>query len=265
MKGAFQTDREIFKNPIWTDVVAFRIFFYIYGNAVFAKEGVDVAGIHLERGQFLRSYRNLKQDLEYLDKRSFKEYSISTIQRKVEKLVKDARIKVRSTEYGTLFTVLNYEEYQGFERFQKSSSETATEQQQNTNETATERQSNNNKNVNNVKNEKNKTTTTDRQKVFNFFEQGGFGQLGSFQIQNIDEEIKDFMMAGSSEPEHMVVLGLQEALNNNVRKWSYARAVMHSWQDNQVLSANDVEAYKASHKPTAPQPKPKDPSHNLPY
>lgn len=148
MKGAFQTSREIFDNPIWTDVIKFRIFFYIYGNAVFAKEGTRVGDIHLKRGQYLRSYRNLQKDLTYMEKRAFKTYSISTIESKIKQLVKENRIQIESTDYGTLFTVLNYEEYQGFERYQKSSSE----QQPNSNRTATERHPNNNKNVNKDKN-----------------------------------------------------------------------------------------------------------------
>ncbi|MEE6667649.1 conserved phage C-terminal domain-containing protein [Pediococcus acidilactici] len=148
MKGAFQTSREIFENPIWTDVIKFRIFFYIYGNAVFAKEGTRVGDIHLKRGQYLRSYRNLQKDLTYMEKRAFKTYSISTIESKIKQLVKEKRIQIESTDYGTLFTVLNYEEYQGFERYQKSLSE----QQPHSNRTATERHPNNNKNVNKDKN-----------------------------------------------------------------------------------------------------------------
>lgn len=150
-KGAFQTSREIFENPIWTDVVKFRIFFYIYGNAVYAKEGTDIAGIHLNRGQFLRSYRNLQNDLAYMEKRAFKTYSISTIKDKIDQLVKEKRIKIEVTDYGTLFTVLNYEEYQGFERYSKSLSE----QQPNSNRTLSEQQPNNNKKDKKDKKDKN--------------------------------------------------------------------------------------------------------------
>lgn len=161
VKGAFQTSREIFENPIWTDVVKFRIFFYIYGNAVFAKEGTNVAGIHLNRGQYLRSYRNLQNDLAYMEKRAFKYYSLNTIKSKIEQLVKENRIEIETTDYGTLFTVLNYEEYQGFERYTKPISE----QQQNSNRTASEQQQNNNKNVNNDKNDKNvKDSTSGKRK-----------------------------------------------------------------------------------------------------
>lgn len=145
MKGSFQTSREIFENPIWTDVIKFRIFFYIYGNAVFAKEGTRVGDIHLKRGQYLRSYRNLQNDLAYIEKRHQKVYSLHTIKSKIENLVKEKRIEIESTDYGTLFTVLNYEEYQGFERYTNRS--TATDTATDT-ATETEQQRNNNKNVN---------------------------------------------------------------------------------------------------------------------
>jgi uncharacterized phage protein (TIGR02220 family) len=145
VKGAFQTSREIFENPIWTDVIKFRIFFYIYGNAVFAKEGTRVGDIHLKRGQYLRSYRNLQNDLAYIEKRHQKVYSLHTIKSKIENLVKEKRIEIESTDYGTLFTVLNYEEYQGFERYTNRSTATDTA-------TASEQQRNNNKNVNKDKN-----------------------------------------------------------------------------------------------------------------
>lgn len=150
-KGAFQTSREIFENPIWSDVVKFRIFFYIYGNAVFANEGTEVAGIHIKRGQFLRSYRNLQKDLSYMEKRAIKMYSLHTIKNKIDQLVKENRIEIETTDYGTLFTVVNYEEYQGFERYTKS----LPEQQRNGNGTVSEQQRNNNKNVKNDKNVKN--------------------------------------------------------------------------------------------------------------
>lgn len=153
MKGAFQISREIFQNEVWSDVIKFRIFFFILGNAVFSKEGVTKAGIHIERGQFLRSMRNLQDDLAYREGRgnSIKKYPLTTIQRKIKSLENEGRITTKSTEYGTLFTVVNYAEYQGFDRYQNSS----VEQQWNSNGTATEQQWNNNKNVKNVKNEKN--------------------------------------------------------------------------------------------------------------
>jgi hypothetical protein len=137
MGGAFQTSRDIFLNPIWQDVPKFRIFFYIVGNAVFSDDGVRVGGVHLKRGQYLRSYRNLQEDLTYLENRSIKKYSLSVIKRKIDQLILEKRLEIEECELGTLFTVVNYAIYQGFEHY-KSDNE-------NTERTAMEQGWNNNK------------------------------------------------------------------------------------------------------------------------
>lgn len=155
--GAFQTSRQIFDNPIWQDVIKFRLFFFIVGNAVFSDSGVRVGNITLQRGQFLRSYRNLSADLEYLDSRSIKRYSISVIMKKVHQLVEENRLEIEETELGTLFTVVNYAVYQGFDHYKnttKNSERTEREQNENGTETEQEQNENNNKNVKKDKNDK---------------------------------------------------------------------------------------------------------------
>jgi len=154
-EGVFQTDRAIFLNQIWKNPAKFRLFFFLYGNAIFADAGTETGGIHVAKGQYLRSYRNLCDDLEYLENHSLKKYSLSHIKKMVDELVLEKRLSVKSTELGTLFTVLNYEQYQGFERFKKDN----TEQRKNGARTERERSENNNKNVNNVKNDKNNINT----------------------------------------------------------------------------------------------------------
>ena len=149
--GAFQTSREIFENPIWQDVIKFRLFFFIVGNAIFAEEGARSGGVHLKRGQYLRSYRNLSSDLEYLDNRSLKKYSISVIKKKVDQLVKENRVEIEETELGTLFTVVNCDMYQGFDHYKGGN----REQRENSARTERERSENNNNNGNKVKKVKN--------------------------------------------------------------------------------------------------------------
>ncbi len=138
MSGVFQIDRAIFDNSIWNNVTEFRVFFYIVGNAVWKEEGVKVGNIHIKRGQYLRSYRNLREDLMYIENNKIKYYGIATIKRTIDKLVADGRLEKEETELGTLFTVVNYSLYQGFDRFNIDSLErgwnadgTAVEQQWN--------------------------------------------------------------------------------------------------------------------------------------
>lgn len=146
MTGLFQTSRAIFDNPIWQNVVEFRLFFLIYGNACF-KDNVTVAGVTLKRGQWLRSYRNLQKDLEYKEKRATKQYSLDTIYRAVKNLSKQNRITIIDCDIGTLFEVVNYAKYQCFDEIAKDKPNAYP----NTNRTATEQQPNKKKNAKNAK------------------------------------------------------------------------------------------------------------------
>ncbi|MFJ7953965.1 DnaD domain protein [Lysinibacillus sp. NPDC096418] len=158
--GAFLISREIFGNDVWTDIPKFRLFFCILGNAVFAEDGVKKGNIHIQRGQYLRSLRNLREDLVYYENNSEKMYSLSTLNRKISELVEEERITIENTKLGTLFTVVNYAKYQGFDHYkggnleqsentvrtplehQKNSNETPKEQQENADGTVTERNEN---------------------------------------------------------------------------------------------------------------------------
>ena len=116
MAGAFQTSRDIFENPIWQNIVEFRLFFLLYGKACF-EDGVKVGDTILKRGQYLRSFRNLREDLAYIENRAIKYYSLSSIHRAAQNLVNDNRIIFETTELGTLFTVVNYDKYQCLENY----------------------------------------------------------------------------------------------------------------------------------------------------
>lgn len=148
MSGVFQVDREIFDNSIWNNVAEFRLFFYILGQAVWKEAGVNIGGILVGRGQYLRSYRNLREDLVYTENKAVKYYSISHIKKITDKLVADERLKKEETELGTLFTVVNYCIYQGFERFENDNREQSengqrTEQEQNKNNKKKDKKDNN--------------------------------------------------------------------------------------------------------------------------
>jgi len=131
--GFFKVNRAIFNHSIWQDVGEFRLFILLVGQAMFS-DGVSVGSVELKRGQYIRSYRMLREDLMYLENNSMKYYSVSKIKRMIDNLVLNKRITKVDTEHGTLFTITNYNLYQD----KTVVDDVDTEQQQNSNGTATE-------------------------------------------------------------------------------------------------------------------------------
>src|SRR5690606_11961030 len=105
---------QIMDSDLWSDVTTFRLFMFLLMMAAH-QDGVKVHGHELKRGQYIRSYRNLAKDLAYKEGRGTKSYSLSTIKKSINKLIEAERVNVKETELGTLFTILNYAKYQGFE------------------------------------------------------------------------------------------------------------------------------------------------------
>src|SRR5690625_3147775 len=109
--GWFKVHRTIFDSDLWYDVTTFRLFFYLIGKAIHI-DGFKYKGLILNEGQYICSYRKLDDELSYREGRGYKKYSLNTIRNSVNKLVEAERVNVKRTEYGTLFTIVNYAEYQ---------------------------------------------------------------------------------------------------------------------------------------------------------
>lgn len=123
----FKLYRKIFDHEIWENPVDFRLFILILGKAVYQKGGVEVDGIHLTRGQWVRSVRKLQDDLKYKERGGYKKYGLATINRSIKRLVESGMITTTETPIGTLFTVVNYEKYQGFHDSENEQSEHQSE------------------------------------------------------------------------------------------------------------------------------------------
>lgn len=110
MTGWVKIHRKIFSNGIWKKPTDFRLFFFLLVNAVF--DVVRYDDIVVGRGQYLRSYRQLREDLSYIQNNRIIRPSLSVIKRAIEHLVNLQMIDLTDTRLGTLFTILNYEKYQ---------------------------------------------------------------------------------------------------------------------------------------------------------
>ena len=156
----FKIDRKIFDSDIWLQPVELRLFIYLIGQARYSEEPCNKyknKGVVIKRGQFLRSYRKLRDDLEYMENNSIKSYSLSRIKTAIDNLTEQGRIKTKKTQLGTLFTICNYATYQGRYKNNKggqNGEKTASERSANADQTESERSANNTKNVKNDNNNK---------------------------------------------------------------------------------------------------------------
>jgi hypothetical protein len=110
--GWIKLHRKLLDNEIWHDPLALRLFILLLLRA--AHEDTKVNGIEIKRGQWLRSYSNLSEDLGYKVGRGMKLIPKTTLFHTISKLKKHGMVAVDETKHGTLFTVVNYEQYQGF-------------------------------------------------------------------------------------------------------------------------------------------------------
>lgn len=199
-EGAFVTSREIFDNPIWKNIVEFRLFTLIYGNAVFSEDGVRMAeDLTLHRGQWLRSTRKLQEDLIYIENRQVKKYSTATINRTVKKLVDMQRVCTKTHELGTVFTVINYEQYQGFGNYRKK--ELGTELG-----TVAKQSRNNNNYVKNDKNVSNNKPSSRNNKK-HYSEDSTYFKMASYFYEKVKS------VAEENELQHLTIKA-------DIQKWS---------------------------------------------
>lgn len=113
--GFFKIHRQIFDSDIFLNPGLLRLFLYLIGKARYSEKPNSKYKSHdiiIKRGQFLRSYRKIQDDLEYLDNRAIKKYSLSTIKDNLDRLEEQNRIERKKTQLGTLFTIVNYNKYQ---------------------------------------------------------------------------------------------------------------------------------------------------------
>lgn len=111
MCGWVKLNRDVVEVDLWKEIVPFRLYLLLLTRAT-REDGRMVSGVPLKRGQYIRAYSKLVEDLGYREGRGEKQYSKSTIKRSVDKLVKKRLITVEETNVGTLFTLLNCEEIQ---------------------------------------------------------------------------------------------------------------------------------------------------------
>jgi DnaD/phage-associated family protein len=240
VQGWIKLHRKILDNELWHDVTTFRLFTLLLLQAVH-KDGVKIKGIELKRGQYLRSYSKLAEDLEYKEGRGYKKASKSTILRSVKKLIDEGMVTVSETKHGTLFTVLKYQEYQGFEDDSETKrgtvSEPLTERTQNEVGTNPEQEQElKNLRIKECKEEvEEEAPKNEVANPFKFFEQEGFGVLGGYIPQKISDWCQDLS-------EELVLEAMKISVERGKKFWSYVESILKDWSQKGIKSVDQASA-----------------------
>jgi hypothetical protein len=109
MTGWIKFQRSTIESPIWGSPFTLRLLLLLSCRAV-QKEFMYVEEVKVHRGQYLRSYSKLAEDLQYVENGNLKIPAKSTIKRSVDRLKKYGLISTEETTFGTLFTLLGSED-----------------------------------------------------------------------------------------------------------------------------------------------------------
>ena len=239
MKGWIKLHRKILDNELWHDVTTFRLFTLLLLRAVH-KDGVKIKGIELKRGQYLRSYSKLAEDLEFKEKRGYKKVAKSTILRSVKKLVEEDMVTVNETDYGTVFTILKYQEYQGFESDNETLNETDSDPLTKLNRNVIETSSKQEEELKNLRikeceEEVVVAPAAEEVNPFKFFEQEGFGVLGGYIPQKINDWCEDLS-------EELVLEAMKIAVENGKKFWGYVESILKQWSNKGIQTVEQAQA-----------------------
>jgi DnaD/phage-associated family protein len=241
VQGWIKLHRKILDNEIWHDITTFRLFTLLLLHAAH-KDGVKIKNIELQRGQYLRSYSKLAEDLEFKEKRGYKKVSKSTILRSVKKLIEEEMIAVNETDYGTVFTILKYQEYQGFDEDNETLIETdkepLTERNRNVIETLSKQEQElKNLRIKECKEDITTTTTSDENPI------ALFEKLLCRLSQNQSEAL--YMWVDDFEGKQEIINeAITIADNKNKRYFGFVEFLLKEWHSNNLTSLDRVRAYE---------------------
>ncbi|MGM0845020.1 MAG: DNA helicase [Bacillota bacterium] len=105
MTGWIKFNRSTIESPIWGSPFTLRLLLLLSCRAL-QKEFMYIEEVKVHRGQYLRSYSRLAEDLQYVENGNLKIPSKNTIKLSVDRLRKYGLISTEETKIGTLFTLL---------------------------------------------------------------------------------------------------------------------------------------------------------------
>lgn len=92
----------------------------------------------------------------------------------------------------------------------------------------------------------NTTTTLGEPDLINFWEKNGFGFISPKNREDLMYWIDDFKKIGSTDEQAVEVVkqAMSNAIDNNVRRYSYVNAILKNWESLRLTSLEAVTAYE---------------------
>lgn len=258
MQGWFKLHRELFDSDIWHDANTFRLFVYLIAQASH-QDGIKTKGRTLKRGQYIRSYRKLADDLAYKEGRGFKTLSLSTIKKCVNKLVDAERVNVEETELGTLFTIVNYAKYQDSEDPKKESANAGKQELRTNSERTTNELRTNSEQEQELKNLRTKesisttsTTAAPAPQVDGFAKalqtfEANICRLGPIQMESLGKWFDDF-----DESYEIIEEAIKIAADSNKKTFRFVEYLLKEWASNKLQTIDQVRTYERNKFNNAP-------------
>lgn len=100
------------------------------------------------------------------------------------------------------------------------------------------------------------------------FEQNGFGTVSGFIHEDLVHELDDLHQLNADNPAELIIKALRESVEGGKRSWKYATAILHRWEDHNLLTVADVDADKQKYKADRQQsqePVPESYAYDLPF
>lgn len=93
----------------------------------------------------------------------------------------------------------------------------------------------------------NTTTTLGEPELINFWEKNGFGFISPKNREDLMYWVDDFKKIGSTDEQAVQVVkqAMSNAIDNNVRRYSYVNAILKNWESLRLTSLEAVTAYEA--------------------
>lgn len=245
MSGWIKLHREIFDSDIWHDVTTFRLFIYLIGKASH-QDGIMHKGMILNRGQYVRSYRKLADDLSYKEGRGSKKHSLSTIKKCVSKLVEAKRVNVEETKEGTLFTIVNYAKYQDLGDTKKETMNTIKDEVRTNGELTGNEVRTNGEQEQELKNLRIKefdstTTTTPEESISEIIQtfESSLCRLSPMQIKSLCEWFDE--LNGNKE---IILEAIKIADDRNKRSFGFVEYLLKEWSNNNLTNIEQIQTHE---------------------